>query len=249
MVIVGSDSHTPHSGCLGAVAFGVGTSAIVNSWATRDVRIEVPRSVRIRAAGRLPENVTAKDLMLEILRHPYVKGGDAIGKVIEYGGEAIEAMGIDERATLTNMAAEIGAFTGICEADEKTADFLVERRGMDRAEAERLCDRVAIIDEGKIKAQGTRRELVSLVGHKDRVSIVGGGDLAAAAEAVAALDGVSDVSTADHRLEILADEASVLLPDILVRVSGAGASISEVVVVEPNLEAVFLHLTGKALRD
>ena len=116
-------------------------------------------------------------------------------------------------------------------------------------EAERLCSRVAIIDEGKIRAEGTRRELVSMVGEKDRISITGAGDLASAAEAVAALDGVSGVSTTDHRLEILADDASVILPDILGRLTGAGASIHEVVVVEPNLEAVFLHLTGKALRD
>ncbi len=147
MVIVGSDSHTPHSGCLGAVAFGVGTSAIVNSWATRDVRIEVPRSVRIRAAGRLPENVTAKDLMLAILRHPYVKRGDAIGKVIEYSGEAIEAMGMDERATLTNMAAEIGGFTGIIAPDARTAKWLVERRNMAREEADRLVEGLTS-DEG-----------------------------------------------------------------------------------------------------
>ncbi len=137
-VIIGSDSHTPHAGCIGSVAFGVGTSAIVNSWATRDVRLQVPRSVRVRASGVLPENVTAKDMIIEILRHPYVKGGDAIGKIIEYCGEAIEELGIDERATLTNMAAEVGAFTGIVAPDERTVEWLIERRGMERAEAEGL---------------------------------------------------------------------------------------------------------------
>ena len=138
MVVIGSDSHTPHSGCMGAVAFGVGTSAIVNSWATRDVRLQVPPSVRIRVSGRLPENVTAKDLIIEVLRHPYVKGGEAIGKIIEYCGEAVEALGVDERATLTNMAAEVGGFTGIVAPDGRTVDWLVERRGMGRADAERL---------------------------------------------------------------------------------------------------------------
>jgi 3-isopropylmalate/(R)-2-methylmalate dehydratase large subunit len=138
-VIVGSDSHTPHSGAIGSLAFGVGTTAIVNSWATRDVRLEVPPSVRVEVSGRLPEGVTAKDLMLEVLRHPYVRRGDAIGKIIEYGGEAVAALGIDERATLTNMAAEVGGFTGIVAPDERTVEFLVERRGMDRAEAEALC--------------------------------------------------------------------------------------------------------------
>ncbi len=133
-VIVGSDSHTPHAGCLGAVAFGVGTSAIVNSWATRDVRLVVPPSVRIRVRGRLPENVTAKDLVLEILRRASVKQGEAIGKIVEFTGEAIESLGLDERATLTNMCAEIGAFTGIVAPDETTVAWLAEHRGLDAEE-------------------------------------------------------------------------------------------------------------------
>ena len=62
--------------------------------------------------GEKPENVTAKDFMLEILRHPYIKDGHAIGQIIEYAGEAVEALSVDERATMTNMAAEVGAFTG-----------------------------------------------------------------------------------------------------------------------------------------
>ncbi len=137
-VVVGSDSHTPHSGALGCLAFGVGTTAIVNSWATRDVRIEVPPSVRVEITGRKPDNVTAKDMMLEILRHPYVRGGDAIGKVIEYCGEAVEALSVDERATLTNMAAEVGGFTGIVEPDGTTAAWLVAQRGMSPGDAEAL---------------------------------------------------------------------------------------------------------------
>jgi 3-isopropylmalate/(R)-2-methylmalate dehydratase large subunit len=137
-VIVGSDSHTPHSGAIGCVAFGVGTTAIVNSWTTRDVRLRVPRSVRVEVTGRLGPGVTAKDLMLEILRHPYVRDGEAIGKIIEYGGEAVEALSVDERATLTNMAAEVGAFTGIVAPDDRTVQFLVERRGLDPAEARSL---------------------------------------------------------------------------------------------------------------
>jgi len=116
-------------------------------------------------------------------------------------------------------------------------------------EAERLCDRVAIIDEGKLKAEGTRRELVSMVGEKDRITINGGGDLASAATSVESVDGVTSASAADHRLDVLATNASSILPEILTRVSAAGATINGVAVVEPNLEAVFLHLTGKALRD
>jgi ABC-2 type transport system ATP-binding protein len=116
-------------------------------------------------------------------------------------------------------------------------------------EAERLCDRVAIIDEGMIQAEGSRRELVSLVGEKDRVTITGSGDLDSAANAVRQITGVTEVSAADHRLEVIALNASPILPEILARVGSAGSTITGVEVVEPNLEAVFLHLTGKALRD
>ncbi len=135
-VVVGSDSHTPHAGALGCFAFGVGTSALVNSWATRDVRIRVPASVRIEISGVKADNVTAKDIMLEILRHPRVRGGEAIGKVIEYSGEAVCALSIDERATLTNMAAEVGGFTGIVAPDQVTVEWLVRHRGLSRGEAE-----------------------------------------------------------------------------------------------------------------
>jgi len=138
-VIVGSDSHTPHSGALGTVAFGVGSTAIASAWLTQDVRLEVPETVKIEIIGEKPENVTAKDMVLEALRHPFVKDGGAIAKILEWTGPTVEALSVDERATLTNMSAEIGAFTGICEADEKTVEFLMERRGMERAEAEGLC--------------------------------------------------------------------------------------------------------------
>jgi 3-isopropylmalate/(R)-2-methylmalate dehydratase large subunit len=130
-IIIGSDSHTPHAGAVGAVAFGVGTTAIFNSWLTKDVRLKVPPSVLIRVSGTPRPGVTAKDFMLQILRHPYVKEGQAIGKIVEYAGTAVEALSIDERATMTNMAAEVGAFTGIVRPDDKTVAFLVRERGLD----------------------------------------------------------------------------------------------------------------------
>ena len=116
-------------------------------------------------------------------------------------------------------------------------------------EAERLCDRVAIIDEGAVRAEGTRKELVAMVGQKDRVSITGTGSLEEAARRVRRIDAVAEASTAENTIQILAGAASSILPRLLEEVSGAGVSISGVEVVEPNLEAVFLHLTGKALRD
>jgi ABC-2 type transport system ATP-binding protein len=116
-------------------------------------------------------------------------------------------------------------------------------------EAERLCDRVAIIDEGEVKAEGTRRELVALVGEKDRVAISGSGNLSRASDAVRGIAGVTGASFSDHRIDVLADDASSILPSLLTCVTDSGASITGVEVEEPNLEAVFLHLTGKALRD
>ncbi len=139
-LIVGTDSHTPHSGAIGAIAFGVGTTAIFNSWITKDVRVSVPPSFKVVINGRKPDNVTAKDFMLEILRHPYIRDGHAIGQIVEYAGEAVEALSIDERATMTNMAAEVGAFTGIVAPDGKAAQYLVAERGMDPTRAEQLVD-------------------------------------------------------------------------------------------------------------
>jgi len=88
-----------------------------------------------------------------------------------------------------------------------------------------------------------------MVGEKDKIAIVGSGSLAAAAASVTQLDGISDASSSENRLDVLAEDASAVLPELLSAVTEAGGSITGVEVVEPNLEAVFLHLTGKALRD
>jgi 3-isopropylmalate/(R)-2-methylmalate dehydratase large subunit len=139
-VIIGSDSHTPHAGAVGCLAFGVGTTAIFNSWITGDVRVEVPTTFRVTITGEKPANASAKDFMLEILRHPYVRDGHAIGQIVEYAGPAVEALSVDERATMTNMAAEVGAFTGIIAPDEKTVEYLVRQRGMTVEEARAQCE-------------------------------------------------------------------------------------------------------------
>src|SRR5258708_7372042 len=139
-LVVGSDSHTPHSGAIGCVAFGIGTTDVFNSWITKDVRVRVPESVRVVIRGKRHLNVTAKDLMLKILSLEYVRSGKALAKVIEYAGEAVEELSVDERATMTNMAAEIGGFTGIVAPDRKAVDFLVERRGMSRERADALIE-------------------------------------------------------------------------------------------------------------
>jgi 3-isopropylmalate/(R)-2-methylmalate dehydratase large subunit len=139
-VNVGSDSHTPHVGAMGCVAFGIGTTDVFNSWITKDVRVRVPESVKVIVRGRKHANVTAKDFILKILALDYVRSGKALAKVMEYAGDAIEELSVDERATMTNMAAEIGGFTGIVAPDQKVVEFLVERRGMKRAQAEKLIE-------------------------------------------------------------------------------------------------------------
>ena len=116
-------------------------------------------------------------------------------------------------------------------------------------EAERLCHRVGIIDEGRLRAEGTRRELVALVGQRDRVALAASGDLHAGAAAVHALPGVDEATPRDGGLDIIVTEARRILPRLLEAVAGAGVEIRSVEVIEPDLEAVFLHLTGKALRD
>src|SRR5277367_6512835 len=130
-VVVGTDSHTCMAGALGCFAFGVGSTDMANAWLTRDVRVAVPESARFNLHGALRAGVTAKDVMLYLLSQPFWKSGDGIGKVLEFAGDGVRAMGIDERATLTNMAVEAGGFTGIIEADSVVVDYLVTQRGLD----------------------------------------------------------------------------------------------------------------------
>jgi len=139
-VNVGSDSHTPHVGAIGCIAFGIGTTDVFNSWITKDVRVKVPESVKIVIRGKRHPNVTAKDFILKILSLDYVRSGKALAKVMEYAGEAVAALSVDERATMTNMAAEIGGFTGIVAPDEKVVEFLIERRAMNRSEIEKMIE-------------------------------------------------------------------------------------------------------------
>lgn len=116
-------------------------------------------------------------------------------------------------------------------------------------EAERLCDRIGIIDEGRIRAEGTRSELVRLVGQKDRVIVTASGPLVAAAAALRRLDRVDEVRATDGRLELLVTDARSLVPRIVETAATTDAALRSVEVVEPDLESVFLHLTGKGLRD
>ena len=116
-------------------------------------------------------------------------------------------------------------------------------------EAERLCDRIGIIDLGELKAEGTRAELVALVGEHDRVRLQARGDLEAGARACAELAAVRAASVRDGGIELIVDNARSILVELLQTAATAGVTVDGVEVDEPDLEAVFLHLTGKALRD
>jgi 3-isopropylmalate/(R)-2-methylmalate dehydratase large subunit len=135
-LVTGTDSHTCMAGALGCFAFGVGSTDMANAWYTKDVRVTVPETARFVLRGALAKGVCAKDVMLHILSQPFFKSGAGIGKVLEFAGDGVRGLPLDERATLTNMAVEAGGFTGIIEADEVVVDYLVKQRGLD-AEAVR----------------------------------------------------------------------------------------------------------------
>jgi 3-isopropylmalate/(R)-2-methylmalate dehydratase large subunit len=145
-VVVGTDSHTCTAGALGCFAFGVGSTDMANAWYTKDVRVRVPDVVRYRLNGKPSDDITAKDIILYIMAQPYIRAGKAIGQVLEFTGDAIGHLGFDERATLTNMAVEAGAFTGICAPDETVIEYLRRMRpGLDLDEVR---SRFLTSDEG-----------------------------------------------------------------------------------------------------
>jgi len=158
-VVVGTDSHTCMAGALGCFAFGVGTTDMANAWFTQDVRVKVPETVKFVLVGRKHANVTAKDIMLQILATDYIKNGKGIGQVMEFAGPGLRDLDMDERATLANMSVEAGGFTGIVEPDDITVDYLVKQRGMSREAVQSL---VVKADPGAVYAEVFTIDLTSL---------------------------------------------------------------------------------------
>ncbi|MCL2487096.1 MAG: aconitate hydratase [Oscillospiraceae bacterium] len=120
--LIGSDSHTPTGGGLGMLAFGAGGLDVAVAMGGGPYFITVPQMVRINLTGKLRPWVAAKDVILEVLRRLSVKGG--VGKIIEYGGPGVKTLSVPERATITNMGAELGASTSVFPSDEVTKAFL-----------------------------------------------------------------------------------------------------------------------------
>jgi len=120
--LLGSDSHTPTCGGLGMLGFGAGGLDVAVAMAGGEYYITMPRIVKVELSGKLRPGVSAKDIILEVLRRYKVKGG--LNKVFEYTGEGIKYLTVPERATITNMGAELGATTSIFPSDEETYRFL-----------------------------------------------------------------------------------------------------------------------------
>ncbi|MCD4782876.1 MAG: aconitate hydratase [Candidatus Eremiobacteraeota bacterium] len=124
--IIGSDSHTPTAGGIGMLAIGAGGLDVAVAMSGGAYYFTMPEIINIKLSGRLKPYVSAKDVILEVLRRLTVKGG--IGKIIEYTGEGVKSLSVPERATITNMGAELGATTSIFPGDEVTRSFLIARK-------------------------------------------------------------------------------------------------------------------------
>ena len=126
--LIGSDSHTPTAGGIGMLAMGAGGLDVAVAMGGGTYYITMPKMIKIELTGRLRDYVSAKDVILEVLRLLSVKGG--VGAIVEYGGEGVSSLSVPERATITNMGAELGATTSIFPSDETTKAFLeAEGRG------------------------------------------------------------------------------------------------------------------------
>ena len=152
--LIGSDSHTPTGGGIGMLAMGAGGLDVAVAMGGGAYYITMPKMYKVNLTGKLRDFVTAKDVSLEILRILSVKGG--VGAIIEWGGEGVKTLSVPERATITNMGAELGATTSIFPSDEVTREFLkAEGREADftplASDADAVCDKVIDINLSELK--------------------------------------------------------------------------------------------------
>ena len=142
--LIGSDSHTPTGGGIGMLAIGAGGLDVAVAMGGGAYYITMPKMVRVNLTGKLSPWVSAKDIILEVLKIMSVKGG--VGKIVEYGGEGVKSLTVPERATITNMGAELGATTSIFPSDEITKSFL-KAQGREEDWRELKPDEDAVYDE------------------------------------------------------------------------------------------------------
>lgn len=144
MTLLGSDSHTPTGGGLGMIAIGAGGLDVAVAMGGGPFYLNMPKTVNVKLSGRLKPWVSAKDVILELLRIMSVKGG--VGKIVEYSGDGVATLSVPERATITNMGAELGATTSVFPSDEITREFLkAQKREQDWVEI--TADPDAVYDE------------------------------------------------------------------------------------------------------
>ncbi len=151
--LIGSDSHTPTGGGIGMIAIGAGGLDVAVAMGGGAYYITYPKIVEVRLSGKLSPWVAAKDVILEVLRRMSVKGG--VGKIIEYTGEGVKTLSVPERATITNMGAELGATTSVFPSDETTREFLKAQKREDvwvelKADADAVYDELIEIDLSSI---------------------------------------------------------------------------------------------------
>ncbi len=151
--LIGSDSHTPTCGGIGMIAIGAGGLDVAVAMGGGAYYITYPKIVEVRLTGKLSPWVAAKDVILEVLRRMSVKGG--VGKIIEYTGEGVKTLSVPERATITNMGAELGATTSIFPSDEITREFLKAQKREEvwvelKADGDAVYDELIEIDLGAI---------------------------------------------------------------------------------------------------
>ena len=142
--LIGSDSHTPTGGGIGMLAMGAGGLDVAVAMGGGAYYITMPKMVRVNLHGKLNDWVAAKDIILEVLCIMSVKGG--VGKIVEYGGDGVKSLSVPERATITNMGAELGATTSIFPSDEITKEFL-KAQGREQDWSELKADDDAVYDE------------------------------------------------------------------------------------------------------
>lgn len=167
--LIGSDSHTPTCGGLGMLAIGAGGLDVAVAMGGRPLYITYPKMVKVELKGKLSPWVSAKDVILEVLRCLTVKGG--VGKIIEYTGEGVKTLSVPERATITNMGAELGATTSIFPSDEKTYEFMkAQHREADWVELK--ADDDAVYDEELVIDLSTLEPLAACPHSPDNVKPV-----------------------------------------------------------------------------